>query len=242
MTTLKPNQEVHVPESTMYWLKHGTPPYWTTLSPENVVLCIERYGYSAEPDWKADVTRAEKILDLLMDVKDKRSISLTSSITREETITNFLEGEFKTLVEKVLQPGDGTWKGVPDWHSANNWARCILSRENLKRYQLEFLWNIYKGNTEIAKTILSSVDLEFIPDYILEKMLRNITSYTDMYSYDNRLYTLFIEGLRRGMISYTTPTMVTVTSESRPTTFSVPVSTVVSAIPIVADVQEIKHG
>src|ERR1700674_5471536 len=95
MTTLKPDQEVHLPGDTVDWLTSGTPNNWTTLSTENAVMCIERAGYNLEYRWDSDVAAAEKILDQLLPGK-RREFALRNPLLREESMTLFIEKTMPT--------------------------------------------------------------------------------------------------------------------------------------------------
>lgn len=223
MTTLKPNQEIFLGEAAIRWLRHN----WPTISAENTALCLERCEYHLELDWKVNISIAEKVLDLLMQSKnkDKRRIAIASKFTKEETITKFLEGEFTTLCAELKEavPSATSWGRIPSAMQVDDYVLNLLSNPSFKMYQLEYVWRTVPTQIEVAHRILSRPSLKAIPDYILKVLLDSAGELESKYNYGLNLYHLMKEGLRRGMLTRTEPAVITVESQPRPTTFVRPI-------------------
>jgi len=218
LATLKPNQEIHLPEETQRWLKTGNPPNWTVISPENVALCLKYADYHISFDWKSNIPVAEKVLDLALPItsKDKKNRILGNEFLREETLTNFLEKDLKDLADKVAVEKTQEY-GYSDARSKlSDHVSYIAGNSSLKTYQLEIIWRTIPKQIDAARYVLGRVGWKIVPDYILNEMLDQVQVLEDSYNYGSNLYGLFKEAQRRGMFVRNTLHGVTVPSEPRP--------------------------
>jgi hypothetical protein len=214
-----------VPASTREWLMSN----WTVLTPENAVLCIEYSDKHLEYAWDNNPIASEKIMDVLINSEEYRTMALKNKHLREEALVNFIEGKHKEEVAtdavrlKSIAPSSWRRIGAPEVHS---WTGAILQRA--KRYQVEYLYKVYTdnyGRSDIISFLLADhCPLKMIPDYIFQEMVPHFYVNNDSRSYNSSWKDVEIlrEAINRGMMTRVVSTRTTIEPEARPTTFAPP--------------------
>lgn len=228
MVTLKPDQEIFVPETTIDWLRSGSPENWTIISPENAALCIERYDRrNLQYRWDNNPAATEKIFDILLQGdNDNKAMVLGNHLIKEETLTLFIEKVLPSLV-KASAINDKTVSiySVTTLRSrVENLIKCILRNTTCKTYQIELLWKLLHPEVNVAATIMECISkVDMVPDYILTDMIKSVSDPKYRLSYYGSNEVTYIkEGFRRHMIVQVTPTTIVVPSQPRPVSFVKP--------------------
>jgi len=238
MAIINKERVFEVPAATREWLRVGTPTAnWTTITPENAVLCMEYAERHLEYPWENNPVASEKIMNVLINSEKHRTIALRSKHFKEEAKVTFIEG---TLTEEVVREASeekklasAAWRRLSQ-SRVHEWTQAVLRSSEVKTYQIEYLYNLYRANyakpESITYMLASNCKASLIPDYIFEQMLPLFyQSSNDLYTNGETNASILREAVRRGMLVPTLPFVVNVASQPKPSFAPVPETSVVPA-------------
>jgi hypothetical protein len=177
--------------------------------------------------WQDDPALSTKIMDVLMTKPKKRDIALKNTYLKEESLVNFIDVTFKEAIEKdaLEEKRNPSLRrySIPQVH---HWTTAIFRRADIKTYQIEDIYRLYKGSypklDAIHYLLADDAPHHLIPDYIFEKLLPHFYVENSDRRYGSGTVDAAVlrEAMRRQMITPFAPVKVTVPPQQRPTTFT----------------------